>query len=139
MNRTDLARKMRAIADQLLRSKGYISPVDVLLLMGRLSKADYERWRFRQVPFLEKVLPGSLNQHQFFLRELRAYARDELKLKPSRTVYASWGKGQKQTLRFTKFGKPQLEDLFSTHYVGAALTHARQTQPEISPPGFGQE
>ena len=139
MNRTDLARKMRAIADQLLRSKGYISPVDVLLLMGRLSKADYERWRFRQVPFLEKVLPGSLNQHQFFLRELRAYARDELKLKPSRTVYASWGKGQKQTLRFTKFGKPQLEDLFSTHYAGAALTHARQTQPEISPPGFRQE
>jgi hypothetical protein len=105
--------------DQVLRDKGYVSPVDVLLAMGRLSKADYECWRLGQTPFLEKVLPGSLNQHEFFVREMRAYARDELKLKPSRTAYMSWSKGRKQPLRFTKFGKPHLEELFSTHYVGA--------------------
>src|SRR5436305_7717480 len=83
MNRTELIRKARAAADQLLRDKGYLSAVDVLLAMGRLSKEDYERWRFRQVPHLEKVLPGSLNQHAFFCRELRVYARDELDLKPT--------------------------------------------------------
>jgi len=63
MNRTELTRKMRAAADQVLRAKGYISVVEVLLAMGRLSKEDYERWRFRQVPHLESVLPGSLDQH----------------------------------------------------------------------------
>src|SRR5881396_913204 len=108
MNRTDLIKKARAAADQVLRDKGYISAADVLLAMGRLSKESYERWRFRQVPHLEKVLPGSLNEHAFFCRELRAYARDELKLKPSHTAYMSWGKGRRQ---------PHLEALFSTHYV----------------------
>jgi len=128
MNRTELVRKARAAAEQLLRDKGYLSAVDVLLAMGRLSKEDYERWRFRQVPHLEKVLPGSLNQHAFFCRELRVYARDELDLKPSRTAYMSWGKGRRQPLRFTKYGQPHLEELYSTHYVSPALAAARKRQ-----------
>ena len=128
MNRTELVRKARGAAAQLLRDKGYVSAVDVLLAMGRLSKADYERWRFRQVPHLEKVLPGSLNQHAFFCRELRAYARDELELKPSHTAYVSWGKGRRQPLRFSKHGQPHLEELFSTHYVSPALCAARKAR-----------
>ncbi len=125
MNRTKLRNKMRSAAARVLAEKGYISTVEVLMAMGRLSKQDYERWRFRQMPHLEVVLPGSLNQHSFFCRELRAYARDELKLKPSRTVYVSWGKGRKERLRFTKFGEPYLEELFWTHYVGAARAMSR--------------
>src|ERR1041384_1829080 len=69
MNRADLLQKARAAADQVLRAKGYISIVDVLLAMGRLSKDNYERWRLRQIPHLEKVLPGSLNEHAFLGRE----------------------------------------------------------------------
>jgi hypothetical protein len=121
MNRTELIRKGRATADDLLRKKGYVAVVDVLLAMGRLSKEDYEKWRLRQVPYLERVLPGSLNQHAFLCRELRAYARDVLALKASRTVYMSWGKAHKQPLRFSKFGNPHLEELFSTHYVSPTL------------------
>jgi hypothetical protein len=117
MNRADLMKKARAAASQVLREKGYFSVVEVLLAMERLSKDDYERWRFRQVPYLEKVLPGSLNQHSFLCRELRAYGRDELKLKPSHTAYVSWGKGNRQPLRFTKYGRPFLEELYTTHYV----------------------
>ena len=45
------------MADRLLQEKGYISVVELLLAMGRLSKQDYERWRFRKVPHLEAVLP----------------------------------------------------------------------------------
>ncbi len=131
MNRTELMTKARASADRLLQEKGYISVVEVLLAMGLLSKENYGRWRFRQVPHLEKVLPGSLNENAFFCRELRAYARDELKLKPSCTAYVSWGKGRRQPLRFSKFGQPHLEELFSTHYVSAALVakSARRTEP----------
>ena len=130
MNRTELMTKARASADRLLQEKGYISVVEVLLAMGRLSKEDYERWRLRQVPHLEMVLPGSLNEHAFFCREMRAYARDERKLKPSRTAYVSWGKGRRQPLRFSKFGQPHLEELFSTHYVGAALVAKRPQRAE---------
>jgi hypothetical protein len=116
MNRTELIKRARAAADGVLQAKGYISIVDVLLAMGRLSKNDHERWRFRQVPYLEKVLPGSLNQHAFLGRQLRSYARDELKLKPSRTAYMSWGKGRRQPLRFSKYNRPAIEELYSTHY-----------------------
>ncbi len=117
MNRTDLMMKARAAAERVLREKGYISVVEVLLAMGRLSKENHERWRFRQMPHLEMVLPGSLRQHEFFCRELRAFALDELKLKPSRTVYMTWGRGRKERLRFSKTGHPYVEELFSTHYV----------------------
>jgi hypothetical protein len=61
-------------------------------------------------------------------RQLRAYARDELKLKPSRTTYVSWGKGRRQPLRFSKYSDPCLEELFSTHYVSPALTDARKAR-----------
>lgn len=128
MNRTDLMIKTRAAAGRVLQEKGYISAVEVLLAMGRLSKENYERWRLRQAPHLEKVLPGSLNQHAFFCRELRAYARDELKLKPSRTAYVSWGKGRKQPLRFTKSGNPHMEELFATHYISPTLAAEKRAQ-----------
>ena len=62
MNRTELTRKAKAAAGQLPWSKGYLSAVDVLMAMGKLTQENHERWRFRQVPHLEKVLPGSLNQ-----------------------------------------------------------------------------
>ena len=134
MNRVELAKKMRTAAGQVLRAKGYISPVDVLLAMGRLTKENYDRWRFRQVPHLEKVLPGSLDEHAFFCRELRAYAF-ELKLEPSRTVYTSWGKGRRQPIRFTKHGNPSMEGLFSTHYVSPAGVGAnRATLAELTLP-----
>jgi hypothetical protein len=135
MNRTEITKQMRTAAAQVLQAKGYISVVDVLLAMGRLSKENYERWRFRQVPHLEKVLPGSLNEHAFFGRELRTYARDELKLKPSHTAYVSWGKGGHHPLRFSKSGNPHLEELFSTHYVSRALREAKKArQAEAAAP-----
>ena len=59
MNRTDLGKKTRAMANRLLQEKGYISVVELLLAIGRLSQQDYERWRFRKVPHLEAVLPAA--------------------------------------------------------------------------------
>jgi len=125
MNRTELTKKAKAAACQVLQARGYISVVDVLIVMGTLTKENYERWRFRQVPHLEKVLPGSLNKFQFLLRTLRSHARDELRLKPSRTVYMSWGKGRRQPLRFSKYGNPFLEELYSTHYLSRKLAEGK--------------
>ena len=130
MNRTELTQKVKTAADQVLRAKGYVSTVDVLMAMGKLSKEDYERWRFRQVPDLEKVIPGNLSQLQFLLRALRAHARDELQLKPSRTVYTSWGKGRRQPLRFSKYGNPHVEECYSTHYVSRKLAEAKRHEGE---------
>lgn len=42
----------------------------------------------------------------------------ENKLKHSKTVYVSWGKGSKRKLRFSKSGLQVIEDGYSMHYVG---------------------
>ena len=133
MNRTELVMKAKAAADLVLQAKGYISLVDVLLAMGRLSKANYERWRFRQIPHLEKVLPGSLNQHSYLCHQLRAYALGQLKLKPSRTAYESWGKGGRYPLRFSKHGQPHLEEMWATHYVSPAVAATKDVQQSERP------
>jgi hypothetical protein len=119
MNRTELTQRIKAAASQALAAKGYISAVDLLMTMGRLTKTNYERWRTRQTPCVEAVLTGNLSPHQFLLRTLRSHARDELHLKPSRTVYTSWGSGQRVRLQFSKHGSRFLEELYSTHYVGS--------------------
>jgi hypothetical protein len=138
MNRTELIQKAKAAACGVLQAKGYISMVDVLMGMGTLTKENYERWRFRQVPYLEKVLTGSLNKFQFLLRTLRSHAREELGLTPSRTVYTSWGKGRRQPLRFSKSANPYIEELYSTHYVSRRLKQAKAkhldaTEPDPEP------
>ena len=107
--------------------------VDVLMAIGKLTKENYERWRLRQVPDLEKVLPGSLNQLQFLLRAIRSHVRDQLGLKPSRTVYTSWGKGRRQLLRFSKFGNPYMEELYSTHYVSRRLAENEPGERDDKP------
>jgi hypothetical protein len=129
MNRTELARKAKTTASQMLQAKGYLSMVDVLMAMGTLTKENYERWRFRQLPHLEKVLPGSLNKFQFLLRTLRSHACDELRLTPSPTVYTSLGKGHRQPLRFSKYGNSYVEELYSTHYVSRRLKQAKPKPP----------
>ena len=131
MNRSDLAKKAKSAADKRLAAQGYISLVDVLLEMGRLSTENLERWRLRQVPYLEMVLPGSLNQHAFLGRELRIYALRELGLRPSHTTYMSWGKGQRHRLRFSKFNAPAVEALFSTHYVASATNRSDSKQLQV--------
>src|SRR6266849_231177 len=118
MNSKEAAQKALAAADQCLKSKGYISMVDVLLTMGKLTREDHERWRFRQIPYLERVVRGSLTQLDAIVRAVRSNA---LKggLKPSPTVYVSWGKGRRQPLRFTKTGNRFLEEAYGTHYLSA--------------------
>ena len=116
MNRERAKQKALDAAARCLSEKGYIAMVDVLLAMDKVAREDYERWRFRQVPYLEKVVRGSLNQLSEICRIVRANSL-HAGLKPSKTVYTSWGKGRRQTLRFTKSGNPHLEEVYSTHYL----------------------
>ena len=116
MNRRELERAAFKAADRCLKAKGYISMVDVLMEMGKLSRDDYESWRLRQVPFLERVLQGNLAQLNAILRAVRTKSARG-KMKASWTAYLSWGKGKRQPLRFSKSGDPNLERAYATHYL----------------------
>ncbi|BCJ85667.1 hypothetical protein [Effusibacillus dendaii] len=58
------------------------------------------------------------------LVSLREFAKS-MELKPSVTVYMSWGKVPKQRLRFSKYGSPHVEEMYATHY--ARPNKARKT------------
>jgi len=103
-------------AGQLVDKKGYVSPADLLVKMDRCTKKQLEDWRFKRIPYLEQVTQGNLSKMKFILDELREFG-ESAKLKPSQTVYVSWGKGSKQRLRFSKSGDPRIELMYSTHYV----------------------
>jgi hypothetical protein len=116
VNRAEIVASMNRVSSELLREKGFISFVDVLIRMDRLTKEDYESWRMRRVPYLERVIRLNLSQLSHLLRTLRQNAVKG-KLKPSKTVYMSWGKGGKQLLRFSKSGHPGIEEAYATHFV----------------------
>ena len=116
LNRGDLTKKMNEASSKLLREKGYISFIDVLMKIGKLKKEDYEEWRFCRIPYLEKAITVNLAKVNHMLRTLHENARRG-GLKPSKTVYMSWGKGAKTRLRFSKSGDPNIEEAYSTHFL----------------------
>ena len=100
----------------ILEHEKVVAPVEVLVRMDWLDRDKLVDWRHGRVPYLEKVVRGNLARVSRLLRILRFHAHD-LNLKPSWTDYRSWGKGQKQPLRFTKTGDRKLEQAYATHFV----------------------
>ena len=60
VNTQELIKQTHRASAKLVHEKGYMSAVDVLMAIGKLSKEDYERWRCRQVPYL---LTANLLRH----------------------------------------------------------------------------
>ncbi|MGP4073274.1 hypothetical protein ACTWQB_12045 [Piscibacillus sp. B03] len=116
MSRQKLEHQVEHHTKQLLYEKGYVSPVDLLIKMDRLKPKQVEDWRRKRVPYLERVVAGNLNKLNIILSTLSQIAKQQ-NLKPSQTHYQSWGKGPKQSLRFSKSGQPQVERLYATHYI----------------------
>ena len=100
----------------ILANDKVVAPIDVLVGMNLLAPEKLEDWRRERIPYLEKVIKCNLTRLSRLLRILRFHAHD-LNLLPSVTVYASWGKGPKQRLRFTKTGSPKLEEAYARHFL----------------------
>lgn len=105
----------RAVTSILAKGR-VVAPVDVLIAMQLLSPDRLEDWRRGRVQYLERVISSNLSRSSRLLRILQLYA-DDLKLKPSQTVYCRHGKRPKQPLRFTKTGDANLEAAYSRHFV----------------------
>ena len=116
MNNEELRNKVHSAMCVLIKGKGVASPIDVLMAVGVLSKADYDSWRNGHVFYLERVCRVNLKKLSFINREIRLYAKKH-NLKPSWTDYRKWGKGEKTRLRFSKSGDEQMERLYATHYI----------------------
>jgi hypothetical protein len=55
VNRAELVASMNRASTELLREKGFINFVDVLIHMGKLTREDHESWRMKRIPHLERA------------------------------------------------------------------------------------
>ena len=135
-NDHDLQVKVHSAMYHLIKEKGVASPAEVLIVIGALSKEDYERWRRGQVDYLERVCKINLRKLSFVNHEIRSYAHKH-DLKPSWTDYSKWGKGDRSRLRFSKSGDDNIEKLYATHYVSKQKSEeakARRTAKQDKEP-----
>ncbi|HEY6558855.1 MAG TPA: hypothetical protein VI072_16335 [Polyangiaceae bacterium] len=105
----------RAVAAILAVGK-IVAPVDVLVKMDMLTPKALQDWRFGRVPYLERVIRGSLSRLSRLLRIVGFHCHD-LNLVASHTAYVKWGKGPRTPLRFTKTREERLEKIYARHFV----------------------
>ncbi|MDQ6950397.1 MAG: hypothetical protein Q9M26_01880 [Mariprofundales bacterium] len=107
---------MHTITSQLLSEKGYISMVDLFVRLGYLTDQDVHAWRMKRIPYLERCIHLNLRKISQIVKTVRKHSMQG-NLKASYTAYKLWGKGAKQTLRFSKFGQEQIEKAYATHFL----------------------
>jgi hypothetical protein len=78
------ARIVRATED-LLRERGFVAPIELLIRMELLSPESVEDWRRGRIPFLQRVIRCNLSKASRIVRILRIHAHD-LDLKGSLTL-----------------------------------------------------
>ena len=134
MNNGEIIGKVHDSMYRQIRKSGFASPVQVLMDVGVLSRADYERWRFGKADYLERVCKINLNKLSLIMKEIRSYARKH-GLKASWTFYNQWGvKGKKTSvkLRFSKSGDENIERSYATHYIShEQLSRKEQPTAEV--------
>lgn len=118
MNHYELKEKVISACNQLIKEKGYIAPVDVLLKIEKVDKKQYLNWKAGKVPYLEKVCNTNLSKLNLILKTIENYGK-ERQLKPSFTYYKRQGK--KTKLQFSKNNTDYLENKYATHYVDTVI------------------
>ena len=84
--------------------------------LGYLDPKEYENWRMKRVPYLERVIATNLSKISFVMKTVRKNCRNG-NCRESWTGYKSWGKGRKIELRFSKSGEEAIERTYATHFL----------------------
>jgi hypothetical protein len=117
--------KIVKAVDAELRSRNFVTPIEVCISMGLLERHDVEAWRAGRIPYLEQVVGCNLSKASRILRILRFHAHD-LNLKPSMTVYKRKTAGGKIPLRFSKSGEKNIEEAYARHFVRLGKPNVRE-------------
>ncbi|MFA7174915.1 MAG: hypothetical protein WC340_16185 [Kiritimatiellia bacterium] len=76
MNRKEHHSKLSVVTSKLIQEKGYIAFVDVFMELGYLDPREYENWRMKRVPYLERVITTNLGRISFILKRVKKNCRD---------------------------------------------------------------
>src|SRR5712692_2257231 len=100
--------KIVKAVESALRSKNFVTPIEVFTSMGVLEGPDVKNWCEGRIPYLEQAIKCNLAKASRILHILRFHAHD-LHLRPSVTVYQRKVKGRLIPLQFSKSGDGHLE------------------------------
>jgi hypothetical protein len=135
-NREALKKRVVAAAEAALAAKGYASAIDVLIGIGWLDAERVERWRRRQIAYLERCVQSNLPRISEAMKMFRAWANAR-RLTASETQYVG-RRPRREPLRFSKSGHPAIEALYRTHWVSPKwFARERERLAEKASPGAG--
>jgi hypothetical protein len=123
-NRHRLADRVVKAAEAALAAQNYASSVDVLIGIGWLDPGSLKRWRQGQVDYLERAVQTNLSRISEAMKLFRSWASAK-GLVPSETQYVA-RTPQRQTLRFSDSGDPEIERAYRTHWVSPALSQRKR-------------
>ena len=109
-----------AVVAEILKTGPIVAPLDVLVRLEIIEPERVEAWRRGELPYLERGITTGLSRVARLLRLVREQALS-LGLVATRGKYLRRGKGKKQPLRFSKRGDAETEQLYTQHYLRAAV------------------
>ncbi len=117
----------RALADRVveaaqtaLATQDAVSAIDVLEGIGWLDPGAVKRWRLGQIDCLEAAMQTNPSRISEAMKLFRSWA-DEKGLSASETHYVA-RTPQRQTLRFSRGGGPEIEQAYRTHWLSRKLS-----------------
>jgi len=133
MNDKEIKQKTNEACYKLMKETGIIAPVDVFVMIGVLSKTDYEQWQRGNIDYLERACKANLRKLSVVNREIRIFAKKN-ELKASRTFYRKRNKASNKAnlknschsreeleksvkLQFSKYGDENIERQYATHFM----------------------
>ena len=124
-NQKRLRQRAFQAAEEALYKQKYVRPIDVFIGMKLLQPIQVDDWRKGRIPYLERVIQGSLGRITFCMKCFRAWAKEK-GLKPSPTTYLSRTSGPKRELKFSMGGNLEIEQSYRTHYISPVLSEIKQ-------------
>lgn len=125
MNRQQLEKRVRKIAETVLKEYHYVSAIDILLGIGYLHMAHVNDWRKGRIFYLERVIQVGLNKVSYAMKCFRQWALQK-DLEPSEIKYMVITQASKMVLQFSKSGKPSIEMVYRTHCFSPILSGNKQ-------------
>jgi alkanesulfonate monooxygenase SsuD/methylene tetrahydromethanopterin reductase-like flavin-dependent oxidoreductase (luciferase family) len=122
-----LRKRVVQAAEAALAHHGHVSPIDILVGAGCLTSRDVDEWRRGRVDYLERVVDANLRRISLMMKQFRQWARAR-GLNPSETQY----RHKSLRLRFNKYGDPEIERAYRTHYVSPEPRKGKRPRQEAA-------
>jgi hypothetical protein len=121
-----LGSRVREVADELLRSEGLVSAVDLCVGLGWVAPPTVDNWRQGRFACFEDTLPVDGAKTADALDHLRRWAEDKGLTRED--VYPLSSSRDHHRLRYSKSGDPATEQVWAVSWLGRDLPPAVRTR-----------